>query len=855
MSSNGTVVIVEASSSSSSSSLIAASRCSSAAHPPITTAATGQKIEVKRWVCDVCKVKWFIDFREACEHEENCAKAGKSAGNKGGGSSSSSSSPLDPSKLTMVAASRVVQSDLISFLDSNDESARSESDGDDDTVGKGMADDGALAQRRRRQQLQSESNHSRETSETSSPASSSSTGITDEKKEGGQLSTTDLSRKLSLRNESPSLTYSRIDSIRKKANAKTKENLKGRETTKTIGGGCGGGGQLASIFFPKTGVRAAPPRGVVDVVSTGKVKSSRKKKKATTCTKAKKEVFSFVRKEDRSVDNVGVQPVLIPGVSQADYEEHVVAERQHQATATIQQKQQQKQPRRIPKRLVASTEESAADDEEEEAAEKPNKRARPSRKRVERQQRRDKDADDYNDDCSLSSEYAEDDEDVEYVATTGKSAPTNITAEARQKKTFLSKKQLAEHHAAEILARRQREAAEERERQKKREELRHVRRPNKEQELELITKDPGAAPAAAVEVDGRNSIPSLRSSDDVLAMGKRTSDQKRLCGHEEKKDMCIAAVRFPCPSHVMRNNDTEDDESSETTTEVHIHCSASLRHIRRTPRYQHLKPDMVPSTVTDKLCSEHTRGLVADDAHARNRMFDMLSSVFSRIETESKTTAEKEDSKKNEGKQLWVDRFSMTTVPDDLLGTYNKESSKKLISFVEEWKLRRHKSVQRMGRAKKGGKRKKRKHGYDSDDSFLDDGDAGLENIFLITGPTGSGKTRLVHAVAEQSDCVVIELNSSEQRSGAALKRAIQETTLSHSSLAVSKKKQQCMSTGRFFARNASGIENNYEDDIEDDAKVSYLESDEESEMESHSLSIILIDEGEFMFCSLCQRS
>jgi hypothetical protein len=386
-------------------------------------------------------------------------------------------------------------------------------------------------------------------------------------------------------------------------------------------------------------------------------------------------------------------------------------------------------------------------------------------------------------------------------------------------------------------------------------------RPNKggemkeeEEEEELITKDVDTAAAAAGEVDGRNSMTTSHRGGGFTqcpprSMDKRNPYQISSFVQDVKKEMCTPAVRFPCPSHVVPNNGTDDDESLETETEESITCSSSLRQARKTPMYQHLKPDLVPSTCTEESFAQHPPGLDADDTHVRNTMFDLLSSVFDHVENETNTTNQEDASKQSDEdkNQLWVDRYSMKSIPDDLLGTHNKEASKKLISFVEEWKMRRHKSVQRMGRAKLKGKRKKKKHGYDSDDSFLDNGDAGLENIFLITGPTGSGKTSLVHAVAEQSDCVVIEINSSEQRSGAALKRAIQETTQSHSSLAMSRKKQQNgMGMGGIFGSNVSGIEKNYDEDMAiDEHSDICFDSDEESAEESHSLTIILIDEGE----------
>ena len=333
--------------------------------------------------------------------------------------------------------------------------------------------------------------------------------------------------------------------------------------------------------------------------------------------------------------------------------------------------------------------------------------------------------------------------------------------------------------------------------------------------------------------------------DDTTSLrGQSKSDatSTNVANHEEKKEKCIPAVRFPCPSHIVRNDDTTDAESDLPDS------SSSLRVLRETPRYQHLKPDLSPpSTSTDEV-AYHLSDMVQDTVDATtSSTFDLLSTVFDQCSSSKKKDKDESDSNDVNDNQIWVDRHSMTAIPDDVLGSNNKDASKKLMEFVEEWKVRRHKSVQSMGQVKRKKKRrKKKKSGYDSDDSFLDDG--GLENVFLITGPTGCGKTRLVHAVAEQSECVVIEINSSEQRSGAALKRAIQETTQSHSSLAMSKKKKVGKKgTNTFFGGNGNGATaDDSEDDLED--SDSCFESDEESVKESHSLTIILIDEVDILF-------
>ena len=49
--------------------------------PPTNVTATSKRIIQKRWVCDICKTKWFLDFDEACAHEAICTGDASSADN------------------------------------------------------------------------------------------------------------------------------------------------------------------------------------------------------------------------------------------------------------------------------------------------------------------------------------------------------------------------------------------------------------------------------------------------------------------------------------------------------------------------------------------------------------------------------------------------------------------------------------------------------------------------------------------------------------------------------------------------------------------------------------------------------
>lgn len=90
----------------------------------------------------------------------------------------------------------------------------------------------------------------------------------------------------------------------------------------------------------------------------------------------------------------------------------------------------------------------------------------------------------------------------------------------------------------------------------------------------------------------------------------------------------------------------------------------------------------------------------------------------------------------------------------------------------------------------------------------------------------------------------MIEINSSDLRSGQALRKAIQETTQSHSNLAMAKKKGggNGANLGK-IDEEGSGV------DSDDDG----FEYEDDSVAESHPLAVILLDEGEPNIVLVCE--
>ena len=405
-----------------------------------------------------------------------------------------------------------------------------------------------------------------------------------------------------------------------------------------------------------------------------------------------------------------------------------------------------------------------------------------------------------------------DSEEAEVVDKLGSSC----LAKASKKKKALSKEVLAEHQAADFFARRKQAAAEERERQKRRDELRKARMGEKNKSVDDEI------------VDSRSTISSLSNqAAPTLDSNSAVSSQLTSCKFSKRKKENLQyppVIKFPFPSHVVPPEESED---------IALSASVSSASIRQTPKFQYPQPTSITPSAPDAE-NHHVHPISffkgTDDSMVdleRDSAKEVLSSVFS--PTDSKDRSNDLDN------QLWTQKYSMTRIPDDVLGSENQESAKKLVGFVEDWKVRRHKSLQALAAQAKQSRRKKKKKrgscGYASDDSFLDDG--GLESIFLITGPTGSGKTRLVHAVAEQCACAVMEINSAEQRGGQALKRALQESTQCHSSIAL----MNLARPNLFEVSACAGSDMSDESDSGDD-------SDREEDSSSGRLTIILIDEG-----------
>jgi DNA polymerase III delta prime subunit len=180
---------------------------------------------------------------------------------------------------------------------------------------------------------------------------------------------------------------------------------------------------------------------------------------------------------------------------------------------------------------------------------------------------------------------------------------------------------------------------------------------------------------------------------------------------------------------------------------------------------------------------------------------------------------------------------------DGLVGTHSQQDLQRLLRWVDEWRKTRSQAMERMaerqrklvsGKRRKGKKKTKNAADLWSDDS---DDEFALCNLCLVTGPAGSGKSGLVHTVAKQSHCQVLELNTTDARGSAALKHRIQEATQSCSSLDMLKSQ-----TDLFTEPPATTTPSSQDPwDSSDDEQG-------EPDAARSSLTVILIDEVDILF-------
>lgn len=309
--------------------------------------------------------------------------------------------------------------------------------------------------------------------------------------------------------------------------------------------------------------------------------------------------------------------------------------------------------------------------------------------------------------------------------------------------------------------------------------------------------------------------PAKRSVNAVLSSPRSARERRK-----------IEAPRFPVPSHVIPRNDFLMEPKS---TDHSLTPEQLLK--ARTALSQPIHP--CNSSMIDILDDYGPLLLPADDPTRCLEGIDVATQLLSSILVPPPAVAS--------GHELWIDKYGIQIVPDDLCSDMMKSLSEELVAFVQVWmgqrfqanhrmaeRQRKFSNTQKIRKKKKPTKRKR--IGDDAVEDFLwddsDDEENRRKNVCLLTGPIGSGKTSLVHAVARACNCKVLEINTTDKRGATALRKAIEEATQSHSSLDMLKQRKAAM-----FGMN---------DLVDSDG--------EEDEDKLSAVTVILIDEVDILY-------
>jgi len=262
------------------------------------------------------------------------------------------------------------------------------------------------------------------------------------------------------------------------------------------------------------------------------------------------------------------------------------------------------------------------------------------------------------------------------------------------------------------------------------------------------------------------------------------SSSNSLCSKQNQESLFdikaveeVTAVRFPFPSHVIppqNNIDCNDDSSGVVDFHEKIWDTVRERRRRRTT--------IAPEESNSNESAPHLN------------LLSLTSSNITAIPCRSTTRFSGRVKNHN---TTYADQHAICSIPSDVCGKSNQAQSRLFLKFLRDWKQDRiltdtRRATQRQERlvaqqrflmGEKPIKKKKTRYKEDDweySDSDGDD-DEGAVNVYVLIGPSGCGKTNLVHAASKQLNCHVIEIGTGLCRGGSALKKRIEEATLSRS--------------------------------------------------------------------------
>lgn len=192
----------------------------------------------------------------------------------------------------------------------------------------------------------------------------------------------------------------------------------------------------------------------------------------------------------------------------------------------------------------------------------------------------------------------------------------------------------------------------------------------------------------------------------------------------------------------------------------------------------------------------------------------------------------------------WTDKYK-PMVTSQIIGNF--ETTKELKKWLESWSAN-------------DDKRKTNGADSDSSDFYHSDTDSRdsvktVDNLLILTGPTGCGKTSCVYAVAADLAIKVIEVNASSKRNGKIMLQDLQEATQSHkvnrgksTSTENSQKSQEIAEVDLTIKTKKRGRPKKVKDVITKQKSDTGSQSTNSQESTRTGMSLILIDDADIVF-------
>jgi len=357
------------------------------------------------------------------------------------------------------------------------------------------------------------------------------------------------------------------------------------------------------------------------------------------------------------------------------------------------------------------------------------------------------------------------------------------------------------------------------------------------------------------------------------SQSQSNAEQEHILLRKHSQLLLPLAPRFPVPNHAGIKNDSDnnnDNEENRASPSIGENRSAVLpldHPFRRNSRSA--STPCPPSSSLSSSWFSDPSDLDSSDVRATRftTVQRALWETFTVDPSASDSRAGDGDGGNDSCRRLWSEAHGMA-LGTNIAGEQPNHVFRQLVDYVDRFRVARSEALERTaerhrslakGRLKKRAKRKlhngTNNHGYNDDDDWLvgsdseDEFDPLRTPLCLLTGPPASGKTAMVHAVAEHCGrCTVLEIHTGRARNGAALKHAIEEATRSNSSRDLLLQQQKHKQKQKQKAKKPWNPNQGLFGVSSRQRVLSDTEEEEDKEANKSSVTIVLIDEVDILF-------